>query len=415
MRKLFVFTLLILCAAFALPQSLKTFHLKFEKEGNRKAWIAADNSNEPASEEIDASKTDTEIAAPDNVNAKAVYVRDLKTNKVAQLTLIDAIKKGTWAPKPEDFAKTYELQFSVANAKGPVSGGVIKIQSDIPDNAERTVLIDESMIGKGSAYLLMGKTVAVTYTAKIDGKEVTTDPQTADLRAGQVPNVTIVAPADAPVLQPKVPPGAPMPANPGQGEQVATTGNNSSTPAAPAGNPIQTFINMVIALAIIGGLGYAAWWYTQNNQGKVEDLVKKAGLDPKNKQADPTGAMPVVPEKAAPLQKIVLDPNAAPATTPTTPPNTPKIPSLVNTDGTKFDLPEGESTVGRENAALLITGNSSISRAHAQITRSGNTVTVTDLGSTNGTFINGTKVEAPTVLNPGDMVLFGTAAYRYEG
>ena len=37
-----------------------------------------------------------------------------------------------------------------------------------------------------------------------------------------------------------------------------------------------------------------------------------------------------------------------------------------------------------------------------------------DIGSTNGTFINGTKVSAEMILSPGDSVQFGSVQYRYE-
>ena len=76
---------------------------------------------------------------------------------------------------------------------------------------------------------------------------------------------------------------------------------------------------------------------------------------------------------------------------------------------------DGDNAVGREEAlAISIQGESSISRNHAQLTRTGDTVVVKDLGSTNGTFVNGAKITSDVTLNPGDSVQFGAVQYRYE-
>jgi len=40
---------------------------------------------------------------------------------------------------------------------------------------------------------------------------------------------------------------------------------------------------------------------------------------------------------------------------------------------------------------------------------------LTDLGSTNGTFVNGISLKATTPLRPGDTVQFGDLRFRYEG
>jgi pSer/pThr/pTyr-binding forkhead associated (FHA) protein len=47
--------------------------------------------------------------------------------------------------------------------------------------------------------------------------------------------------------------------------------------------------------------------------------------------------------------------------------------------------------------------------------KSGSTVSVTDHGSTNGSWVNGMKVGGTVSLNPGDQVRFGSIEYQYEG
>ena len=52
-----------------------------------------------------------------------------------------------------------------------------------------------------------------------------------------------------------------------------------------------------------------------------------------------------------------------------------------------------------------------VSRRHAKITVNGDTITIQDLGSTNGTFVNGERIERMT-LNDGDRVLIGTSIIK---
>ena len=49
----------------------------------------------------------------------------------------------------------------------------------------------------------------------------------------------------------------------------------------------------------------------------------------------------------------------------------------------------------------------SISRFHCQIKRQGDQLLIEDLDSTNGTFVNGVRVQQPTPLSVGDVALLG--------
>ena len=62
--------------------------------------------------------------------------------------------------------------------------------------------------------------------------------------------------------------------------------------------------------------------------------------------------------------------------------------------------------VGRECDGLLIS-DSQASRQHARITLRGRDVMIEDLRSTNGTFLDGVRVEMPVVLRPGSVVRIG--------
>lgn len=67
-----------------------------------------------------------------------------------------------------------------------------------------------------------------------------------------------------------------------------------------------------------------------------------------------------------------------------------------------------ELTVGRGGGCgVVIPDDQFVSTVHARLFRRGDDLLVEDLGSRNGTFVNGAKVESPTRLRRGDRVQFG--------
>ena len=64
-------------------------------------------------------------------------------------------------------------------------------------------------------------------------------------------------------------------------------------------------------------------------------------------------------------------------------------------------------TVGRGRDVDLDLADELISRRHARISRSGTGAVVEDLGSRNGTFVNGNEIHGPTHLEPGDQLQLG--------
>jgi pSer/pThr/pTyr-binding forkhead associated (FHA) protein len=81
---------------------------------------------------------------------------------------------------------------------------------------------------------------------------------------------------------------------------------------------------------------------------------------------------------------------------------------VVGADGAARELPlEAPLEVGRDPDAGLVLDDHLVSRLHVRLTPRDGEVTVEDLGSRNGTFVNGTRVEAPASAGPGDSVLVG--------
>jgi len=69
--------------------------------------------------------------------------------------------------------------------------------------------------------------------------------------------------------------------------------------------------------------------------------------------------------------------------------------------------------VGREGTGIALGFDSMASRRHAGFTPDAMGLVVTDFGSTNGTFVNGQRVQSQT-LRPGDLVKIGATTFRVE-
>ncbi len=82
---------------------------------------------------------------------------------------------------------------------------------------------------------------------------------------------------------------------------------------------------------------------------------------------------------------------------------------------TRFELRDGETTVGRSSqSSIVLKSDDYASGRHAQLTRHGGLLYVEDLGSTNGTFVNGRKTVGATPVRDGDTVRIGSTTFRYE-
>jgi len=75
--------------------------------------------------------------------------------------------------------------------------------------------------------------------------------------------------------------------------------------------------------------------------------------------------------------------------------------------GKTYPLDGAELTVGRDTANPVSINDAEVSRKHAKLSWKGAGYVLEDLGSTNGTFINGVRISAAVPLKPGDAVSFG--------
>lgn len=88
--------------------------------------------------------------------------------------------------------------------------------------------------------------------------------------------------------------------------------------------------------------------------------------------------------------------------------------ALLLLDGRRLVVGPGGATLGRSRQCDLVLNDPNVSRQHAEIRPRGGSWVLTDLGSTNGSRINGRDVEHPEVVRPGDEIELGSTTLRFE-
>lgn len=85
------------------------------------------------------------------------------------------------------------------------------------------------------------------------------------------------------------------------------------------------------------------------------------------------------------------------------------------TPGRIFELIQAETTIGRDTNNTVVINDAEVSRKHARILLQGESHVLEDLGSTNGTFVDGQRLMGPHALRDGDLILLGeNVSLRYE-
>jgi hypothetical protein len=88
--------------------------------------------------------------------------------------------------------------------------------------------------------------------------------------------------------------------------------------------------------------------------------------------------------------------------------------ALVLLNGERITLDTDSLKIGRQASCRIVFNDSNVSREHAQLRRSVDGWKLLDLGSTNGTKINGVKIAEEQLLVNGDELGFGTSSAKFE-
>jgi hypothetical protein len=88
---------------------------------------------------------------------------------------------------------------------------------------------------------------------------------------------------------------------------------------------------------------------------------------------------------------------------------------IVMADGQRLSL-ISPTTIGRDEdqCQVALSNDTQVSRLHARLEESGGNWLLTDLGSSNGTFVNGVRIHTPTLVSPGDQIVVGGTTFALD-
>jgi hypothetical protein len=131
-----------------------------------------------------------------------------------------------------------------------------------------------------------------------------------------------------------------------------------------------------------------------------------SGIPPTQSPGGPTGRTPIMPPAPAAGQTVAI-PRVKP----------PKhVAMLVDrkNPSRQFTLLQSTSVGRASENAVSLADNTTVSRNHARIWLDGDLFKVHDLDSSNGTYVNATRIQEPQVLKDGDVVRFGELEFIFK-
>lgn len=124
------------------------------------------------------------------------------------------------------------------------------------------------------------------------------------------------------------------------------------------------------------------------------------------------GSVPLPPRTLATVEETPEENAGALWVAPSSSDSPPAVLTLPG--GQRIELHEGHYVLGRHLENDIVLNDTNVSRKHAEFVCAAGEVMVRDLGSTNGTKVNGVVVGGEQLLQHGDVINFGTAQVTFE-
>ena len=312
--------------------------------------------------------------------------------------------------KAAGFDKVRRVEVLVTSAGKPAAAAIVRL--DLGDKKEHLQVLDPSAQG------IVQFTDVPSGTTKVsveygDGKTASQDVDVPLERDDRIPRVEI------PIV--------------GQIDTVNAPGaaKADGEATAPVKEPVNTTVNLptaIVGLLFLGLIVYGATKLMGKRGAGFRQVMKRVGVnlpgepEPESVPLQSTSAAPVDPticpfcggkkDPATGACACTVGAGAAASA-----PIAGSGPRLIATQGAYagaiYQL-DGTMIAGRdESNPIAFPQDTTVSRKHARIVSAGGTVTITDEGSSNGTFVNGVKI-TEQALNPGDEVQIGNTRLRYE-
>lgn len=408
-------------AAPAKPAAERTITLTPTRPGTYSYWTIGGKGEQSSPGSLGAGEKSATVSVPSGV--REIYVLDETSGMVAVLPIP---KGNALSVSPDAFNRVRSVVVSVTGNGGkPVEKAAITLTTS-PASTQQRVLTAADEGKARFENIPVGKATVTAAYGSGNAEKVTQETAITPAKGGGPTQVTLALSGNVPTLDvpvpvatatTPVPPGFPSP----------------SAPAAPAEPPRNDWVAGFIGLLLLGAGGFYGLRYARNRGMTVPGVLKQMGVEmPQDAQESPLGHLRPAsatpgPSSVLPLPSLADLPaaGAAPAAVAlgqngaATPSSGP--PRLVGLSGVvageTFPLEPGAAfTVGREDGnALALTSENTISRRHARFEPGGsNGWSVVDNGSSNGTYVNGTRIKDATPLRPGDEVQIGAARFRYD-
>jgi hypothetical protein len=384
------------------PAAPRETTLSFSGEGER-WWWAENAKGEPLSPPQKTRDASITIKLPPD--ADTLWVYDAKTGNLAQLKAADLKEKTELTS--DRFSHVARVQVNLQAQGKPVASAVVQLTDAdgkthtrvLEPSAEGILIFERVPLGK----------VSITARYGDEGKAMQETTLKAE-RETRVPIIELALSGSVATLE------------------VAPKGREGQGDAeTPTTSRIGAIVMFVIALLLaVGVILFLVRLATQKPQ-QLGEAMSKLGVElPQPAQtgqggATATAAAPATPPQPdlPPLESAGVDPTAAPigatATVIAAEPATRIVATQGPHAGQAFELTGELMTIGREAShAIALVNDMGVSRTHAQIVRQGDQTLIEDLGSTNGTYVNGIRISAPTPIKPGDTLQLGASLFRVE-
>ncbi|MBI2844494.1 MAG: FHA domain-containing protein [Armatimonadetes bacterium] len=342
-------------------------------------------------------------------------VYDPKSGNVAAKNLENLADAKELKLKSADFDLVRTARLILKPAEGKpnerVESAVVTLKDANSD--EFTAIVDPLSEGVAEFHDIAGGLESVTVD--YDGGRMTIDVEAPIERDNPVFTHVIAISADVRTVKPSA-------------ASTQTTSAEQELPEQQQARRSRSGAAGIIAgfafLAMVGGVAYVV---LKAKGTTLKDGLEKLGVAlPK---AEDDGQ---IPEPPAPQ----VDPNICPFCGQRKDPETGKcgcsvdsqpsggmgaagVPRLIGVQGPYsghiFELVDDVTVIGRDSGnAIPLDQDATTSRKHARINKDNGAFVITDEGSSNGTFVNGLRVEANRELRPGDEVQIGSTKFRFE-
>lgn len=373
-------------------------------------WISASQPNEIPQGSIENSESKFSLTPSASSKDAKVFVYLPDTNEIAVKRAAE-VGKG-WAVSAADFKYVGKVRIRVEHKGDPVQTAVVELGKPADG---RSGIIDANAKGETEFFGVAFGQVDVTVRYRNEKgaeQDIKQSFQLEKERSSPIPTFVVSLNDTVPTIS-----GAET--TTATGSTPASQGGKAPTADPPKNdttNPIGAFLAYLLAFALAAILVWFGLQWMKKTQATVQAKLEQMGVEIPT--PNDGGAVPVAAtQPPPPVQKIDLGSDAlpdAPIASATAVSVAIGIPTLIASTGQRFELREGENVVSRESGEIVFAGDSTVSRRHAVVVRSGNTVTVRDEGSTNGTFVNGQRIASETTLLPHDQVQFGAVQLRFE-